>query len=151
MTSNMKSVSSSNETQKNSRSSKSVSRSNKDQKQSISSNQNNKNLIYHVNKSTEEKRLRISSECVPNILVIAHEREQGHSDFEVTFEIISRSWLFIAMNQSLMKTWNAITCWSRHWTFEFLIRFLLIDLSFSLVLENRITSFHYCREHAHDY
>jgi hypothetical protein len=86
------SVPSFNETQKNSTSSKSISRSNEDQKQSVSSERNDRNLIYHVNKSTEEKRLCISSECVPNILNIAHEREQRHSDFEITFEIISRSW-----------------------------------------------------------
>ncbi len=47
-------------------------------------------LIYHVNKFTEEKRLCILSNCVSNILTIAH--EQKHSDFEVSFEIISRSW-----------------------------------------------------------
>jgi hypothetical protein len=53
-----------------------------------------------VNRSTEEKRLCISSECVSNILVIAHERKQEHSDFEVTFEIISRSWYI----RDLIKT-----------------------------------------------
>jgi hypothetical protein len=58
---------------------------------SIQNNQHDKNLIYHVNKSTKEKRLCISSDCVANILTVAHEHEQEHSDFEVTFEIISRS------------------------------------------------------------
>jgi hypothetical protein len=98
----MKSVSSSNDIQKNSRSSKQVSLSNEIHENSRSlkslsrfnenqNNQHDKNLIYHVNKSTEEKRLCISSECVADILVVAHEHEQEHSEFEVTFEIISRS------------------------------------------------------------
>jgi hypothetical protein len=58
---------------------------------SMQNNQNN-DLIYHVNKSTEEKRLCISSVCVSDILVVAHEQRQEHSDFEATFKIISRSW-----------------------------------------------------------
>jgi hypothetical protein len=119
MTSNVdlnssKSVSSSNEIQKNSKSSKSVSSSNEIQENSRSSkslsrsnenhdNQHNKNLIYHVNKSTEEKRLCISSNCVADILIVAHEHEQEHSDFEVTFEIISRSWYI----RDLIKTLRA--------------------------------------------
>jgi hypothetical protein len=85
-----KSVSLSNETQKISRSSKSVSRFNENQKKSISSDQNDKDLIYHVNKSIEEKRLCISSECVSNILATAH--DQDHSKFDVCFEIIIRFW-----------------------------------------------------------
>ncbi len=96
-----KSVSSSNETQKNSRSSKLISSLNKDQKQSVFSEQNNKNLIYHVNKSTEEKRLCISSECVSNILIIVHEREEEHLDFEITFKLISRSWYIRDLNKTL--------------------------------------------------
>jgi hypothetical protein len=44
---------------------------------SMSNHSNNKNLIYHVNKSTKEKRLCISSICVSNILIIVH--EQNHS------------------------------------------------------------------------
>jgi hypothetical protein len=52
----------------------------------------NKNLIYHVNRSTKEKRLCISSNCVQNILVIAHDQDQNHSEFDACFEIISRSW-----------------------------------------------------------
>ncbi len=100
MTSNIdsrfsKSVSSSNETQKNSTSSKSLSRFNESR-----NNQHDKNLIYHVNRSIEKKRLCISSECVSNILIIAHEQKQEHSDFEVTFEIISRSWYI----RDLIKT-----------------------------------------------
>jgi hypothetical protein len=92
MTSNIdsrssKSVSSFNEIQKNSTSSKSFSRFNESQ-----NNQHDKNFIYHVNKSTKEKRLCISSNCVANILIIAHEHERKHSKFEITFEIISRSW-----------------------------------------------------------
>jgi hypothetical protein len=59
---------------------------------SLEDSTDNKNLIYHVNRSTEEKRLCISSKCVSDILIIAHEQEQEHSDFEVTFEIISRFW-----------------------------------------------------------
>jgi hypothetical protein len=81
-----KQIPSSNETQKNSRSSKSVFSFNENQ-----NNQHDKNLIYHVNKSTEEKRLCISSDCVSNILIVAHEHEQEHLDFEATFELISRS------------------------------------------------------------
>jgi hypothetical protein len=81
----MKSVSSFNETQENSRSSKSFSRFNKNR-----NIQHDKNLIYHVDKSTEEKRLRISSDCVADILIVVHEHEQEHSNFEITFEIISR-------------------------------------------------------------
>jgi hypothetical protein len=92
MTSNIdsessKQISSSNETQKNSRSSKSVLRSDENQ-----NNQHEKNLIYHVNKSIEEKRLCISFDCVSNILIVVHEHEQEHLNFEATFEIISRSW-----------------------------------------------------------
>jgi hypothetical protein len=93
-----KSVLSSNETQENSRSSKSLSRSNENH-----DNQHDKNLIYHVNKSTKEKRLCISSDCVANILVVAHEHEQEHSNFEITFEIISRSWYI----RDLIKTLRA--------------------------------------------
>jgi hypothetical protein len=59
---------------------------------SISNRSNNKNLIYHVNRSTEEKRLCISSDCVQNILVIAYDQDQDHSEFDACFEIISRSW-----------------------------------------------------------
>jgi hypothetical protein len=81
-----KAVSSFNEIHENSKSLKSLSRSNENQ-----NNQHDKNFIYHVNKSTEEKRLCISSECVADILVVAHEYEQEHSEFEITFEIISRS------------------------------------------------------------
>jgi hypothetical protein len=95
-----KQVSSFNEIQKNSRSSKSISRFNENQKHSESRKQNDKNLIYHVNKSIEEKRLCVSFECVSNILIIVHERKQEHSDFEVTFEIISRSWYI----RDLIKT-----------------------------------------------
>jgi hypothetical protein len=51
-----------------------------------------KNLIYHVNRETEEKRLCISSECVSDILAIAHEQNQEHSRFGTCFEIISRFW-----------------------------------------------------------
>ncbi len=58
---------------------------------SIQNNQQYKNFIYHVNKSTKEKRLCILLDCVSNILIIAHERKQEHSDFEITFEIISQS------------------------------------------------------------
>jgi hypothetical protein len=108
----LKSVSSFNEIQKNSKTSKSVSQFNETQKNSTSSksfsrfneSQNNeqyKNLIYHVNRSTEEKRLCISSECVSNILTIAHERKQEHSNFEVTFEIISRSWYICDLIKTL--------------------------------------------------
>jgi hypothetical protein len=105
MTSNIdsrssKQISQSNETQKNSRSSKSVLRSNENSKESVSSEHDDKNLIYHVNRSTEEKRLCISSDCVLNILIVAHEREQDHSEFEVTFEIISRAWYI----RDLIKT-----------------------------------------------
>ncbi len=127
MTSKMKSISSSNDIQKNSRSSKQVFLFNEIQKNSRSSkavssfneihenskslkslsrsnenqnNQHDKNFIYHVNKSTEEKRLCISSECVADILVVAHEYEQEHSEFEITFEIISRSWYI----RDLIKT-----------------------------------------------
>jgi hypothetical protein len=59
---------------------------------SLSNHSNNENLIYHVNKSTEEKRLCISSNCVSNILFVAHKQEQDHSEFEIAFEIISRAW-----------------------------------------------------------
>jgi hypothetical protein len=93
-----KSVSSFNETQKNSKSSKSLSRFNENH-----DNQHDKNLIYHVNKSTEEKRLCISSNCVADVLIVAHEHEQEHSDFEITFEIISRSWYI----RDLIKTLKA--------------------------------------------
>ncbi len=61
-------------------------------KNSVSNRSNNKNLIYHVNRSIEEKRLCISSDCVQNILVIAHDQDQEHSEFDACFEIISRSW-----------------------------------------------------------
>jgi hypothetical protein len=81
-----KSISSFNENQENSRSSKSLSRFNENQ-----NNQHDKDFIYHVNKSTKEKRLCISSDYVADILIVAHEHEQEHSDFEATFEIISRS------------------------------------------------------------
>jgi hypothetical protein len=103
MTSNIdskssKSVSSSNEIQKNPKSSKSFSRFNENH-----DNQHDKNLIYHVNKSTEEKRLCISSDCVADVLIVAHKHEQEHSDFEITFEIISRSWYI----RDLIKTLRA--------------------------------------------
>ncbi len=95
-----KQVSLFNEIQKISRSSKSISRFNENQKKSISSNQNNKDLIYHVNKSIEEKRFCISSECVSNILVIVH--DQDHSEFDVCFEIIIRFWYI----KELIKTFR---------------------------------------------
>jgi hypothetical protein len=66
---------------------------------SVSNHSNNKNLIYHVNKSTEEKRLCISSACVSDILAIAH--EQDHSEFGVCFEIISRSWYIRELTKAL--------------------------------------------------
>ncbi len=49
---------------------------------------------------------------------------------------------------SLMKAWSAITCWPRHWIIEplnpwTLNETLLVDSRSSLVLENRVTSFHY--------
>ncbi len=105
MTSNIdskssKQISSFNETQKNSRSSKSVLRSNENSKESISSEHDDKDLIYHVNKLIEKKRLCISFNCVSNILIIAHERKQKHSNFEITFEIIFRSWYI----RDLIKT-----------------------------------------------
>jgi hypothetical protein len=96
-----KQVSSSIETQKNSRSSKSVSRFNENQKESISSDQNDKNLIYHVNKSIEEKRLCISFEYVSNILAIAH--DQDHSEFDVCFEIITRFWYIKRLIKALRQ------------------------------------------------
>jgi hypothetical protein len=46
--------------------------------------------------------------------------------------------MFITMNHK-----STVTCWSRHWTLELWMRPLLVDFSFSLVLENRITSFRY--------
>jgi hypothetical protein len=67
---NMRSVFTFNQNQKKSRSVESISSFN-----SIHDRQNDMNLIYHVNKSTEEKRLCISSKCVANILVVAHERK----------------------------------------------------------------------------
>jgi hypothetical protein len=114
MTSNMKQVSLSNDTQKNSRSSKAASSSNETQENSRSlkslsrsnknqNNQHDKNFIYHVNRSTKEKRLCISSKCVADILVVAHEHEQEHSRFEITFEIVSRSWYI----RDLIKTLRA--------------------------------------------
>jgi hypothetical protein len=84
-----------------SRSSKSVPRSNENQKESISSERDDKNLIYHVNKSTKEKRLCISSDCVSNILVIAHDQDQDHSEFDACFEIISRSWYIRELTKAL--------------------------------------------------
>jgi hypothetical protein len=105
MTSNInskstKQISSSNEIQKNSRSSKSILRFNENSKESVSSEHDDKDLIYHVNKSTEMKRLCISSDCVSNILIIVHEWEQNHSEFEITFEIILRAWYI----RDLIKT-----------------------------------------------
>jgi hypothetical protein len=70
---------------------------------SVSNQTNNQNLIYHVNKFIEKKRLCISSDCVANILIVAHEQEQEHSSFEVTFEIIFRSWYI----RDLIKTLRA--------------------------------------------
>jgi hypothetical protein len=93
-----KSVLSCNETQENSRSFESLSRVSKNQ-----NNQHDKNLIYHVNKSIEEKRLCILSDCVADILIVVHEHEQEHSNFEITFEIISRSWYI----RDLIKTLRA--------------------------------------------
>ncbi len=61
----------------------------------------NKNLIYHVNKSTKEKRLCISSICVSNILITAH--EQDHSDFDVCFEIITRFWYIKELIKALRQ------------------------------------------------
>jgi hypothetical protein len=66
---------------------------------SVSNHSNNKNLIYHVNRSTEEKRLCISSACVSNILAIVH--EQDHSEFDACFEIISRSWYIRELTKTL--------------------------------------------------
>ncbi len=59
---------------------------------SIQNNSHDKNLIYHVNRSTKEKRLCISSDCVSDIMTIAHDHDQEHSKFEICFETISRFW-----------------------------------------------------------
>jgi hypothetical protein len=66
---------------------------------SMSNHSNNKNLIYHVNRSTEEKRLCISSVCVSNILIIVH--EQDHSELNTCFEIITRSWHIRSLTKAL--------------------------------------------------
>ncbi len=53
---------------------------------------------------------------------------------------------------SLIQAWSGIMYWARdpaEQLTEPWIELLLVDLSFSLVLENRIISSHYCREHAH--
>ena len=50
---------------------------------------NDKRLIYHVNRMTEERRLCIPSNCVKKIFDIAHER--SHPGFNTCFEIIARS------------------------------------------------------------
>jgi hypothetical protein len=70
---------------------------------SVSNHSNNKNLIYHVNRSTEEKRLCISFNCVSDILIIAHEREQDHSEFDVCFEIITRFWYIKELIKALCQ------------------------------------------------
>jgi hypothetical protein len=47
---------------------------------------------------------------------------------------------------SLIQAWSGITCWARDPAGQLTgpwIELLLVDLSFSLVLENRITSIHY--------
>lgn len=91
-------VSTSNQNQEEPRSVESISPSNP-----IHDRQNDMDLIYHVNRSTEEKRLCISPECVADILAFAHGRGQGHSGFEATFEIVSRSWYI----RGLIKTLRA--------------------------------------------
>ncbi len=61
-------------------------------------------LIWFVLSSiliSVSQRLCISSDCVPNILAIAH--EQRHSDFEVCFEIISRSWYIKELIRALRE------------------------------------------------
>jgi hypothetical protein len=64
-------------------------------------NKQNNDLIYYVNKSIKEKRLCISLICVSNILIVVHEQRQEHSNFEATFEIISRSWYIRDLIKSL--------------------------------------------------
>lgn len=59
------------------------------------------NLIYHVDRETDIKRLCISSSCVKNILNIAHEND--HLDFEASFEIISRSWYIRELFKNLRQ------------------------------------------------
>ncbi len=133
------SVPSSNETQKNSRSSKSVPRPNENQKESISSDQDDKNLIYHVNRSTEEKRLCISSECVPNILATAH--DQDHSGFDVCFEIIIRFWyikeLIKALRQYIRHCSQCLTIQTRrHKSYENLQSIHSFSVSFHTIIMN---------------
>jgi hypothetical protein len=70
---------------------------------SVSNHLNSKNLIYHVNRSTEEKRFCILFNCVLNILIIAHEREQDHSRFDVCFEIIIRFWYIKELIKALSQ------------------------------------------------
>ncbi len=107
----------------------------------MSSEQNDKKLIYHVNRSTEEKRLCISAECVSNILIIVNEQEQEHSDFEITFEIISRFWYIrdlIKALRSYIK--NCSQCLQiqirRHKSWENLQSIHLFSISFHTITMN---------------
>ena len=60
---------------------------------------NDKRLIYHINRITDERRLCISSNCVKEIFDIAH--EESHSRFNICFEIIFRSWYIRDLTRQL--------------------------------------------------
>jgi hypothetical protein len=113
---------------------------------SVSNHSNNKNLIYHVNRLTEEKRLCISFNCVSDILIIAHEQEQDHSEFDVCFEIIIRFWyikkLIKALRQYIKHCSQCLTIQTRrHKSYEnlqfihsFFVSFHTIIMNFVLEL-----------------
>jgi transposase InsO family protein len=108
---------------------------------SVSNHSNNKNLIYHVNRSTEEKRLCISFNCVSDILIIAHEREQDHSGFDICFEIITRFWyikeLIKALRQYIRHCSQCLTIQTRrHKSYENLQSIHSFSVSFHTITMN---------------
>jgi hypothetical protein len=123
------------------RSSESLSRFSESQKQSVSAERNDKNLIYHVNRSTEEKRFCISFNCVSDILIIVHEREQDHSEFDVCFEIITCFWyikeLIKAFRQYIRHCSQCLTIQTRrHKSYENLQSIHSSSVSFHTIIMN---------------
>ncbi len=99
-----------------------------------------------MNRSIEEKRLCISFNCVSDILIIAHEREQNHSEFDVCFEIIIRAWyikeLIKALRQYIKHCSQCLTIQTRRHKFyenlqsihSFFVSFHTIIVNFVLEL-----------------